>query len=475
LQYLSSKTWKKLGVITIANGKTSGKASFTVKNTNDFRLLPTADSVQKGADRLPSTTVTAYALRDIPAPILKVPEIFVTGTNVTFTATWKNPYSTDGYPSNLQLQYVSPTTNTWRTKTTISIPKGKTSASVTIKVTLSNDWRLVPTTDSLPSYEYRPVSVTMSAKAVEEGYEEVVTPNPTKSIAMNIASFNVGCYKCTNSKLPSWETRRSAVVTRIKEQAPDVLGVQELAQTKLTGTSTPQYVDLMNRLGDPYAITTCGTTRSPSCSPYEPRNETHIIYNTKTIEVVKSGFVQLPNVSGAGVDRHMSWAVLKQKETGKVFLVGNAHYKVGSEYVELRYKQAQKALETLKAAGLGDMPTIMLGDWNSNKNASDGNKVYTLMTKAGLLDPLGNAPKSTKPVNDFVEKRIRTNYNTYNNYSRTPPYNSKYANGTHIDYILVTKMRVSEFEVVLKLDADGKVTGTIPSDHNMIRATIWVP
>jgi endonuclease/exonuclease/phosphatase family metal-dependent hydrolase len=474
LQYKSNGTWKKQGTITIANGKTSGKASWNIKYTNDWRLVPTTDTVQKGAKRLSSETLTTYALMDIPAPVLEAPEYFVGGTEVTFKATWKNSYAST-YPSKLELQYLS--SGTWKTKETITIPKGKTSASIKFAVNYTNDWRLVPTKDSLPDYEYstRPVSITVTTTAVEAGYEPIAKPNPTESIAMKVASFNVGCYKCVTSTLPSWESRRDAVVSRIKEQAPDVLGVQELAQTVMTGTSTPQYVDLMNRLGDPYAITTCGTSRSPQCAAYASRNETHIIYNTNNIEVVEAGFVQLPNQSGAGVNRHMSWAVLKQKQTGKVFLVGNAHYKVGSQYATLRYKQAMRALEALKEHGLGNMPTIMLGDWNSNKNASDGNKVYTVMTAAGLLDPLGNAPKSTKPVDDFVEKRIRTNYNTYNGYSRTPPYSSKYANGTHIDYILVTEMRVSEFEVVLKLDANNKVAGAIPSDHNMIRANVWIP
>jgi hypothetical protein len=36
-------------------------------------------------------------------------------------------------------------------------------------------------------------------------------------------------------------------------------------------------------------------------------------------------------------------------------------------------------------------------------------------------------------------------------------------------------MRVSEYEVVAKLDGSGRFVGTIPSDHNMIRATIYLP
>ena len=36
-------------------------------------------------------------------------------------------------------------------------------------------------------------------------------------------------------------------------------------------------------------------------------------------------------------------------------------------------------------------------------------------------------------------------------------------------------MRVEEYEVVMKLDANGRFVGVIPSDHNLIRATVYLP
>ena len=44
-----------------------------------------------------------------------------------------------------------------------------------------------------------------------------------------------------------------------------------------------------------------------------------------------------------------------------------------------------------------------------------------------------------------------------------------------MDYIFTTPMRVSEYEVVLRLNSAGRVTGPIPSDHNMLKATVWLP
>jgi hypothetical protein len=48
-------------------------------------------------------------------------------------------------------------------------------------------------------------------------------------------------------------------------------------------------------------------------------------------------------------------------------------------------------------------------------------------------------------------------------------------NGSNMDYIFTTPMRTLEWETVLDLDSNGKLEGTIPSDHNMIVATVLLP
>ena len=36
-------------------------------------------------------------------------------------------------------------------------------------------------------------------------------------------------------------------------------------------------------------------------------------------------------------------------------------------------------------------------------------------------------------------------------------------------------MRVSAWETVVNVDADNKFIGVIPSDHNLLKATVWLP
>ena len=48
-------------------------------------------------------------------------------------------------------------------------------------------------------------------------------------------------------------------------------------------------------------------------------------------------------------------------------------------------------------------------------------------------------------------------------------------NGTYLDYIFTTRMRVTEWETVADIRADGTFRTPPPSDHNLIRATVLLP
>ena len=73
-----------------------------------------------------------------------------------------------------------------------------------------------------------------------------------------------------------------------------------------------------------------------------------------------------------------------------------------------------------------------------------------------------------------VEKRINTQYSSYNN-SLPVARRSRGVNGSNPDYIFVSPMRVAEWETVVSVDAAGRFTSTPPSDHNLIRATVYLP
>ena len=119
---------------------------------------------------------------------------------------------------------------------------------------------------------------------------------------------------------------------------------------------------------------------------------------------------------------------------------------------------------------------IAVGDYASTKWEKWGNAPYDLMQDAGYLDPLGNAYRSQNSApGAFVEKRINTSYASLNMYKRKARNFAGDVNGSNTDYIFVTRMRVAEYEVVVRVDSSGRFVGVIPSDHNLLRATVYLP
>jgi endonuclease/exonuclease/phosphatase family metal-dependent hydrolase len=289
---------------------------------------------------------------------------------------------------------------------------------------------------------------------------EVTTPDAAE---VRVATYNIKCYKCERKKYP-WESRRDEMVELILGQQPDVIGLQEAAHTK-TKEGVPQYADLVNRLGAPYATTNCGAKNAPVCTSV--RSSSQVVYNTEKLKVLDHGFVRLVKSS-----HYLAWAIFEDIATGKQFFYGTLHLTLSGN---LKNKQVDQAAKFIKDKA-GDLPVVIGGDFNSNRNAKGKNYPWQVMKKNGWLDPLGNTPKSKKPAaSAFVENRINTNCNSFNGMDRKARCHPSSWNGTNVDYIFVSEMRVPEYEVVMKLDSKGRFIGTIPSDHNMLRADLWIP
>jgi hypothetical protein len=92
------------------------------------------------------------------------------------------------------------------------------------------------------------------------------------------------------------------------------------------------------------------------------------------------------------------------------------------------------------------------------------------------VDPLGNTYKSWYPSGAATaEKVVNRRVNSWNGFERVVRQGDPGTSGAYIDYIFTSKMRVSLYENVAKIDALGSYVGTIPSDHNMQFATVGLP
>ena len=183
----------------------------------------------------------------------------------------------------------------------------------------------------------------------------------------------------------------------------------------------------------------------------------------------------MPQCSGCN-ERYVAWAVLEQKSSGVKFFFATTHIEYGSQYYSLRKSQTAAMMDEVDKRKASGMPAFVVGDLNASRYATPTNAPYDEVISHGFVDPLGHTYKSPKVSSKAtVEKRIRANYNTHNNFVRTVPHYASNENGSNLDYIFTTRMRTVLWETVLDLDSSGKLAGIIPSDHNMIVAKVILP
>ncbi|WP_427135911.1 endonuclease/exonuclease/phosphatase family protein [Pseudarthrobacter sp. S9] len=318
---------------------------------------------------------------------------------------------------------------------------------------------------------------------------------PAISNPLSVASYNVKCDNCFDGLANelTWSGRRDAVVSTIVSKVPDVVGIQEASQGWLKNETRPggltQFEDLQERLfnrGINYQLANakrnnCVNDVTPTNCVYSDRGAsqgTKILYNKGTVELVSQGSVALPKVSSTDNTRYLAWSILRQRSTGKSFFFGDTQLdsSKASAYYLLRQSQTSAIASAISRINTGKLPVLMVGDFNSHKWTEPSNAPYDVMVSAGYVDPLGNTYKNDAPsAAATAEQRIRANYDSFNGFERKARARNTTGNGTYLDYIFTSKMRVAKWETVINIDAAGNFVGTIPSDHNMVSAVVQLP
>ncbi len=303
-----------------------------------------------------------------------------------------------------------------------------------------------------------------------------------------VASFNIRCANCytgQNQEEP-WSARRDAVVAQIVARRPDVIGLQEASQARLKGTTTPQFIDLRDRLqaaGAAYELTNtnpynCKDTSTPKgCVPTDQgaSQGTRIAYNSETVDLVAQGSKLLPSCTGCN-NRYMAWTIVEQKATGKSFFVASVHTQFMARYAALRHDEIRVMMDEVTARNPDNLPVFVVGDFNSTRYQAPTNAPYDEVIARGLSDPLGHTPQSPAVSEQgTAETRIRANYNSHNNFLRKVAKFADWENGSNLDYILTTPMRILLWETVLDVDDQDRIVGVIPSDHNMVLVKAVLP
>ena len=284
------------------------------------------------------------------------------------------------------------------------------------------------------------------------------------SPAIKVASYNVCSVACDPAGR-LWSVRKPAVIASIASELPDIIALQEMDRSLLA--------DLLNVLN----VATSRTYMTSDPPSKGGSGTTKLAYDTGRFDMAPSADGSVELTSGeSGTRKWAVWAILIDKLSGKKVFVVSVHLVAGEAWQELRKVQTAEVVAMVATKNPEKLPVVIAGDFNSGRDYQPSNYVYDVLNGAGYREPLGNTNKSWTPARTATaEHRANLDYNTYNNFD---PYarRSKYLNGSNIDYIWhSSKIRVAVSAVAVDVDAAGRFVGVIPSDHNMLTATIHLP
>ena len=212
--------------------------------------------------------------------------------------------------------------------------------------------------------------------------------------------------------------------------------------------------DLRRTLGN-YSL---AATEIPPTQHYYFRTGNYILYSTAAYKAVGAGgHWQLPNYSTA------AYQLLQNRTSGARVLVVSVHLISGSGAANdaIRQKQTTSLLSLAGAkAAAVKAPIIYGGDFNSDINSAhafDGPGIA--MRAAGIVD-----------ARNVAQTLYNPSYNSANQYLRTPP-----AFSQNIDYVYAPAGVAVGYHWVLLRLVRGQFSGAIPSDHNPVQASLYIP
>ncbi len=258
--------------------------------------------------------------------------------------------------------------------------------------------------------------------------------NREKDVEIKYISYNIR-YANTSDGDNAWDIRKPATKEMIEREQPDVFGLQEalIGQLQYIDSNFPQYSRV-------------GVGRDDG---KEEGEFMAVYYRSDKFKLLKNGdfwLSETPDECSMGWDaacrRIVTWAKLKDKETGKVFYAFNTHLDhVGEvareQSILLIVKKIDEIVKKDKA------PVFLSGDFNSNVNSA-------------IFDPLKSIMKDSRailPESEWIP--------TYNNYGN--------GGDAMIDYIFYKNAEVLDFKTL-----NGDYGKPYISDHYPVMAMMKI-
>jgi endonuclease/exonuclease/phosphatase family metal-dependent hydrolase len=311
---------------------------------------------------------------------------------------------------------------------------------------------------------------------------------------IRVATFNISSMvlDSTHGPLRPWKERRGRVISEILSEHVDVIGVQEAAP----GRSMPhhvvdganQYLDLrngLNKAGGHYALTAAaGFNCVNSLTAYhckkmdrDASNADRILYNTQKLTMVGHNSMAYSHRTARNAHPFLTWARFRVRSNGHEFRFFDTHLDPRNRAVrKAQWQQMIKQINHLKQG----RPVISVGDFNTQKFDPMAASMFPAMKRSGYGEVL-NEQYRVNP-NRHIRARARTHawISSLNHMSRNVrafSYDDATSKtGNSIDHIFASNsLAVRSYKVVLKYNPSTlTVSGVLPSDHNMVCATIAI-
>lgn len=340
------------------------------------------------------------------------------------------------------------------------------------------------------SLAVQPLTASAVAPSAVLGPQEQVSTGAV----VQVASFNIRSVTKdadASGDARPWRERRSAVIRQIRQEGLDVVGLQEASQNgkyaKQMVDGRNQFLDLRNGLrkaGGRWGVTSaasynCVRRYSSANCRYKDRGAsrtTKILFNRNQVEKLDSGSYEYRQQSGGENDqRYLVWAVFRDRSSGERFFFANTHLATGSESLQkAQWRELIDKVDQLK----NGLPTIVVGDFQRSRMKTPVTDMLAAMTSAGYGDVLGQRPGEPLVKNPRAERTRRSWVNSMNGFQRDVREfsfeDNRKRTGNFIDWIFASNyLAVRHYEVVADIDPDTlRLRGVIPSDHNMVKASV---
>ncbi|MDR1091916.1 MAG: endonuclease/exonuclease/phosphatase family protein [Prevotella sp.] len=259
----------------------------------------------------------------------------------------------------------------------------------------------------------------------------------SKPMYLNVMTFNVR-FDYAGDGPNNWQYRKDVAAKVVDIYDVDIMGGQEVLNNQLK--------DLLERLPE-YGAIGVGRDDGLEKGEFSP-----LLYKKNRFTEEKSGtfwISETPDIAGstgwdAACNRIASWAILKDKKSGKRIFAINTHL----DHMGLTARKEGANLLIAKINELADgLPVVLTGDFN-DLPASDAVKNITDITKKGYLTD-----------SKSIASKVSGSDWTFHDFGRLPTDKRE-----RIDYIFVNKqVKVSDYEVL-----QDTLDSVFVSDHKPV-------